>query len=42
MLVTRYKCGNERKVVKNDKINTNTNKTSARSMCPKIPSPLNL
>ena len=42
MLSTGDKCGNESKVVKNDKIKTNTKKTSAWSLPPKVPSPINL
>ena len=42
MLITGDKCGNEWKVVKNDRIKMNTNKTSACSMPSKVPSPVNL
>ena len=42
MLITREICGNEWEVVKNDKIKTNTNKTSASSMPSKVPSKANL
>ena len=42
MLFTRYKCGNKWKVVKTDKNETNTNKTSASSMPSKVLSPVNL
>ena len=42
MLSTGDKCGNEWKVVKNDKIKTNTKKHSAGSLPSKIPSPVNL
>ena len=42
MLITEDKCGNEWKVVKNDKIKTNTNKTSACSMPSKVSSAVNL
>ena len=39
MLITGDECGNEWKVVKNDKIKANTNKTSACLMPSKVPSP---
>ena len=42
MPITRNKCGNKQKVVKNDKIKMNTNKTSASSMPSKESSPVNL
>ena len=42
MLITGDECGNEWKVVKNDKIKANTNKTSACSMPSKAPSPVAL
>ena len=42
MLFTRYKCGNKWKVVKTDKNETNTNKTSASSMPSKVLLPVNL
>ena len=42
MLITENKCGNKWKVVKNDKIKTNTKKTSACSMSSKVPSSANL
>ena len=42
MLITGDRCGNEWKVVKNDKIKTNTNKTSASSIPSKVLSPVHL
>ena len=42
MLITGDKCGHKWKIVKNDKIEMNTNKTSACSVPSKIPSPVNL
>ena len=42
MLITGDECGNKWKVVKNDKIKVNTNKTSACSMPSKVPSPVAL
>ena len=42
MLITGDKCGNEWKVVKNDKIKPNANKTSACSIPSTVPSPVNL
>ena len=42
MLIMGDICGHEWKIVKNDKIKMNTNKTSACSMPSKIPSPVNL
>ena len=42
MLITGDKCRNKWKVVKNDKSEKNTNKTSAYSILSKVPSPVNL
>ena len=42
MLIIGGKCRNEWKVVKNDKSEKNTDKTSAYSIPSKVPSPVNL